>query len=685
MNRFKNHSLPFVTLALAALSGLLISDANAERIFYDSFEVVDSAGYPVGWIREGHPSYISAPIENAIWQTPYGVRGMSNYASGIATQTVGYISWLSGPEASGDYIVKFNITSSAPIGEYRAELWAIPFFGAPILVGHAAGDTDGSKNMSFARQITWRYNHGDWLAGGWSTMEGAALQLKLMQDPERVNWQHTPIWDNVSVDWLPDVDTTGPTVVDIVDDKPGASVLATDSVVTYTVTFNEPMDANTVGVSDFGNAGSSNVTIVSVTPTSNAAVFLVGVTPTSEGTLRLRIAEGADLRDTAGNSMAQFPLVLDDVTFIVEAGTPILLPSDIVDDRGGSPMTVNTPVTYTLTFSKDMNASTVSAADFGNAGTAPITIGTPTETTPGVFTVEVTPTGAGTLQFKVNSGVVIQAADGGSLNTSSAIADDTTLVVDSVRPTLTEIIDDTDGNPVAVGTLVIYEVIFSEDMNAATVDASDFGNALTTGNAPFTIDSVAEASSGVFRIEITPTGVGSIQLQINAGAILKDVAGNDLTTTVALLDDTSITVQSSTADPFGDWAGLAAFGDDENGDGVANGLAWVLGASSPDDAANGLLPTLDAKSDPDFVIFTFRRKDDANADLNTVIAAQYGTTMAANDWETAIDDGTDIIITEDDNFHSADPGIDRVVVKLRKSVFAQNGRLFVRLGVSSAQ
>jgi len=277
----------------------------------------------------------------------------------------------------------------------------------------------------------------------------------------------------------------------------------------------------------------------------------------------------------------------------------------------------------------------------------------------------------------------------GCAATTSIVGNELRLVVtvigDLTPPQLVSISNDKGGGPVLVNTLVTYTVTFSEDMNAATVDASDFGNALTTGNAPFTIDSVAEASSGVFRIEVTPTGVGSIQLQINAGAILKDVAGNDLTTTVALLDDTTINVQSSTADPFEDWAGLATFGDDENGDGVANGLAWVLGAATPDDAANGLLPTLDAKSDPDFVIFTFRRKDDANDDLNTVIAAQYGTTLTANDWETAIDDGMDIIITEDDNFHSADPGIDRVQVKLRKSVFAQNGRLFVRLGVSSAQ
>ena len=39
---------------------------------------------------------------------------------------------------------------------------------------------------------------------------------------------------------------------------------------------------------------------------------------------------------------------------------------------------LNTLVTYTVTFSEDMNASTVTAADFGNAGTSAVTIGTDT-------------------------------------------------------------------------------------------------------------------------------------------------------------------------------------------------------------------------------------------------------------------------------------------------------------------
>jgi hypothetical protein len=758
--------------------------------------------------------------------------------------------------------------------------------------------------MSFSDEITWRYEfdpEDDF------NLSGAQLEIKLMQDPNRSDWRNTPIWDNVSLDFIPDIDSSPPTVVDIVDDRDGGTV-APDSIVTYTVTFSEAMDASTVDTSDFGNASSSTVVIESVTPTTDQSIFLVAVRPTDAGLLRLRINQSAVLRDAAGNAMNTSSAIQDNVTITVDGINPILLPTDIVDDKQGDAVIPNTPVSYTLTFSKDMNAQSITAADFGNAGTAPFTISSISETTPtsGVFNVVVVLTGSGTLRLRINGGALLLDADGGSLDTSAPIEDDTEITVDGTPPTLVpaDITDDQEGEPVVVNTLITYTLFFSEEMDAATLDATDFGNA---GNAPFTISSVGEASPGVFRVELTPTGGGTLRLRVNAGAfitdaagnpldttfailddttltvegppslapadivddrdgapvavdtpviytvtfskemdaatvtsadfgnegtapvmigavteispgvftvettptgagtlilrvnagailsdtagnnidttsaildetsitvdgiaptlasadivddkggapipvdtpvtytitfseemnlasvtpedfgnagtapvtlgavgeispgvftieatpngagtlilrvnagaVLSDLAGNNLDTTAAILDDTTITVQAAATDPFEAWAGGAAFNEDENGDGVANALAWVLGAADPDTAANGLLPTLDAISDPDFVVFTYRRKDDANDDPNTVIHVEFGTSLSAVGWVTAIHDGTDVIITETDDFHSTDPGIDRVQVRLRKSAFAPGGRLFVRLAVSPA-
>ena len=110
---------------------------------------------------------------------------------------------------------------------------------------------------------------------------------------------------------------------------------------------------------------------------------------------------------------------------------PTLASSDIVDDKSGAPVLVGTLVTYTVTFNEDMDAATVSDADFGNAGTAAVTIGSVTETSPssGVFTVQATPSSTGTLVLQVNADAVLKDAAGNDLNTTSAIADDTSLNV----------------------------------------------------------------------------------------------------------------------------------------------------------------------------------------------------------------------------------------------------------------
>ena len=205
---------------------------------------------------------------------------------------------------------------------------------------------------------------------------------------------------------------------------------------------------------------------------------------------------------------------LDDVTLstsVTDATPPTLASADIVDDKSGGPVNQGQPVTYTVTFSEDMDASTVEAADFGNAGTAPITIDMVTETTPGVFTVQVTPTGAGSLQLQVNAAAVLKDVAGNDLDTTSPIPDDTTLTVpsDNTAPTLagSDIVDNKSGGPVVVDDLVTYTVTFSEDMDAGTVDATDFGNA---GSAPITIGTVGETApnSGVFTVPVTPTGAG---------------------------------------------------------------------------------------------------------------------------------------------------------------------------------
>jgi hypothetical protein len=153
-----------------------------------------------------------------------------------------------------------------------------------------------------------------------------------------------------------------------------------------------------------------------------------------DGTTQLVWSVRANIMNWAGTGGGAVPLAQMTnasfrITYLPDTTLPTLNSSSIIDDKSAGPVTVNTPVIYTLSFSEDMDDSTVSAADFGNAGTAAITIGTVTETSPGVFTVTVTPTSAGTLQLKVNQSAVLNDLSGNNLGTNSPIADDTTMTV----------------------------------------------------------------------------------------------------------------------------------------------------------------------------------------------------------------------------------------------------------------
>ncbi len=459
------------------------------------------------------------------------------------------------------------------------------------------------------------------------------------------------------------VDGTAPTLTSIVDDKAGGLITA-NTLVTYTVTFSEDMDAASVSAADFGNAGSSAITIGAIAETT-PGVFSVEATPTTTGTLRLQINAVAVLKDMAGNNLDTAAAILDDTTLSVDGTAPTL--TSIVDDKAGGLIMANTLVTYTVTFSEDMNATSVSAEDFGNAGTSAITIGAISETTPGVFTVEATPTTTGTLRLQINAAAVLKDVAGNNLDTTAAILDDTTLSVDGTAPTLASIVDDKAGGPINVDTLVTYTVTFSENMDAATVSAADFGNA---GSSAISIGAISESAPGIFTVQITPTNVGTLQLRVNAAAVLKDVAGNNLDTAAAISDDTTLTVQGS----YVSWSGGAAFNADANGDGVANGMAWLLGANDTAANAGGLLPIFDNASDANYVIYTYRRSDVAHADANTTIAAEYSSTLGG--WTTAVHDGVNVIITPTDD--GAGVGVDSVQVKIKRTLVV-GGQIYVRL------
>jgi hypothetical protein len=123
---------------------------------------------------------------------------------------------------------------------------------------------------------------------------------------------------------------------------------------------------------------------------------------------------------------------LDDVTLstsLADTNAPTLASSDIVDDKSGGPVNPGERVTYTVTFSENMDSGTVSTSDFENAGSAATVFGAVTSLAANRYRIPLVPASTGTLELRVPVGATFTDLSGNSLDTGSAIFDDTTINV----------------------------------------------------------------------------------------------------------------------------------------------------------------------------------------------------------------------------------------------------------------
>lgn len=214
------------------------------------------------------------------------------------------------------------------------------------------------------------------------------------------------------------------------------------------------------------------------------------------------------------------------------------------------------------------------------------------------------------------------------------VVDGTALKLNSVGgdmtpPTLVSITDNVSGGPVNIGDTITYTVTFSEDINAASLSTADFNN---NGSANVTIDSVSETSPGVVAVSATVTSPGTVKLRIPTGAVIEDVALNDLV--VPVEDDTTITVRNA----YQTWALTNAIssapGADKDNDGVNNAVEFVLGGNvGGNDAGKLPIVTTDATN----MIVTFQRQR-SSIDGVTALVVEVGTTLST--WPTVYNVGT---------------------------------------------
>ncbi|BCX46897.1 autotransporter-associated betastr and repeat-containing protein [Haloferula helveola] len=185
---------------------------------------------------------------------------------------------------------------------------------------------------------------------------------------------------------------------------------------------------------------------------------------------------------------------------------------------------------------------------------------------------------------------------------------------------------------------------------------------------------------------------------ISSGGLTGTLDGADLTATDVLGGDADFELQLSGNDvvlavtglpggnPFDTWAatgtlGAVTFEGDTNGDGVQDGLAFLLGVDNPDDDANGALPTV-TEDGLGGLVLTFNclpSGDRGTAELRVEHSSDIGAT---DPWLATVDqvpDATDIVPDNDVTFVVTAGSPTNSVVATIGSAAASGGTLFGRL------
>jgi len=193
-----------------------------------------------------------------------------------------------------------------------------------------------------------------------------------------------------------------------------------------------------------------------------------------------------------------------------------------------------------------------------------------------------------------------------------------------------------------------------------------------TNAADFTVTATPTSpvtSSGgttTFTVRFAPSAAG-------ARSALLTIANDDSdegTFTIAV----SGTGQTS----FDAWSAGAAFDADSNGDGVDNGLAFLLGAANPNDSALGLLPTANPTSGGDLVL-NFNILKSANRGAATVNIEHSNDLGTSDAWAGATVPETTSTVNGVDFTITPGAGTTNNVQATIPSSEAASGKLFGRI------
>ncbi len=175
---------------------------------------------------------------------------------------------------------------------------------------------------------------------------------------------------------------------------------------------------------------------------------------------------------------------------------------------------------------------------------------------------------------------------------------------------------------------LFYELgtIASSDRIAVTGGLAIGDGVLGINDFDFT--NVGGLEEGVYTL-ISSSGITGT---LNGADLSGDIDGTEITLG-ASGGNIILTVGEPSGTPYELWAGTGVlFDEDENGDGVSNGLAFLLGAADPDVSALGLLPTVTETGGG--LVMTFDMLDSASRGTAT-LSVEHSSDLGITDaWTT---------------------------------------------------
>ncbi|MDA8658167.1 Ig-like domain-containing protein [Flavobacteriaceae bacterium] len=281
------------------------------------------------------------------------------------------------------------------------------------------------------------------------------------------------------------IDTTSPTLVIT---PPAGLKVTNSSVVTVTLTYNEPVTGLTTNVASYG-AGTTGVGSLKLISFTSSTTAVVEIYPNAEGTVKLVHSPGApNVTDLAGNTIAS--TVSCSFTYdITPPSTPVSPTLSIASDSG--PRDYITGI-VTPTFEGTAEASsTIYLYDSSDLNTA---IGTATVASDGSYSVTVSDTAA--LSEATYNFVVVAVDQAGNISSASS-------------PTQVQILTAAPPTPTV-----------APDLEAA----SDAG--------PSSTDNLTNVTTPTFSGTVTPSGL-TVWLYQGSTAVASVTAANDGSYTIS--------------------------------------------------------------------------------------------------------------------------------------------------------